>query len=171
MIESEGVVRARRELGNADRVLLIVEDKDFSRDVMAELFDYLHSDIPVTVIRNKIDLSGQPPAIEELDRVTTVSLSAKTGQGMPLLIEHLKQAAGVATIPEGVFTARQRHLDALRRAMDAMREAGHQLQPEPRLELLAEDLRRAQTALNDITGEFTSEDLLGEIFSSFCIGK
>lgn len=170
-IESEGVARAQREIINADHILLIVDDADFSQDLLAELYDYLHAGAPVTVVRNKIDLTGQQCGIEEHDGVTTVSLSAKTGDGMPLLIEHLKQASGVASIPEGVFTARQRHLDALRRALASVEQAGQQLQNIPRLELMAEDLRQAQTALSDITGEYSSEDLLGEIFGSFCIGK
>lgn len=171
VIESEGVARARREFGNADRILLIIEDIDFNQGLLDELYDYLHADIPVTIVRNKIDLTGQPCGIVEHDGVTTVALSAKTGEGMPLLIEHLKQASGVASIPEGVFTARQRHLDALRRALASAEQASLQLHNVPRLELMAEDLRQAQSALSEITGEFSSEDLLGEIFGSFCIGK
>ena len=170
-IESEGVTRAKREIGNADRVLLIVDDAEYSRELLLELYDYLHSDIPVTIIRNKIDLSGNTASINELEGVTHIALSAKTGDGFELLTDHLKRESGLETLPEGVFTARQRHLDALRHARDSVRQAKAHLASQPALDLLAEDLRQAQQALNEITGDFTSDDLLGEIFSSFCIGK
>ena len=99
-----------------------------------------------------------------------LSMSTRTGHGLRLLTEHLKQVTGLATVPEGVFTARQRHLDALRRALVFVQQGRDLLDP-PRPELLAEELRQAQTVLGEITGEFSSEDLLGEIFGSFCIGK
>ena len=169
-IESEGVARARQELSRADRVLLVVDDADFSSDLLADLDDYLHAEVPVTVVRNKIDLTGRNSQIENIDGVDIVSMSTRTGDGLRLLTEHLKQVTGLATVPEGVFTARQRHLDALRRALVFVQQGRNLLDP-PRPELLAEELRQAQTVLGEITGEFTSEDLLGEIFGSFCIGK
>jgi tRNA modification GTPase len=169
-IESEGVARARQELSRADRVLLVVDDADFSSDLLADLDDYLHAEVPVTVVRNKIDLTGRNSQIENIDGVDIVSMSTRTGDGLRLLTEHLKQVTGLATVPEGVFTARQRHLDALRRALVFVQQGRDLLDP-PRPELLAEELRQAQTVLGEITGEFTSEDLLGEIFGSFCIGK
>lgn len=169
-IESEGVARARQELSRADRVLLVVDDADFSSDLLADLDHYLHAEVPVTVVRNKIDLTGRNSQIENIDGVDIVSMSTRTGDGLRLLTEHLKQVTGLATVPEGVFTARQRHLDALRRALVFVQQGRDLLDP-PRPELLAEELRQAQTVLGEITGEFTSEDLLGEIFGSFCIGK
>jgi tRNA modification GTPase len=169
-IESEGVARARQELSRADRVLLVVDDADFSSDLLADLDDYLHAEVPVTVVRNKIDLTGRNSQIENIDGVDIVSMSTRTGDGLHRLTEHLKQVTGLATVPEGVFTARQRHLDALRRALVFVQQGRDLLDP-PRPELLAEELRQAQTVLGEITGEFTSEDLLGEIFGSFCIGK
>ena len=169
-IESEGVARARQELSRADRVLLVVDDADFSSDLLADLDDYLHAEVPVTVVRNKIDQTGRNSQIENIDGVDIVSMSTRTGDGLRLLTEHLKQVTGLATVPEGVFTARQRHLDALRRALVFVQQGRNLLDP-PRPELLAEELRQAQTVLGEITGEFTSEDLLGEIFGSFCIGK
>lgn len=169
-IESEGVARARQELSRADRVLLVVDDADFSSDLLADLDDYLHAEVPVTVVRNKIDLTGRNSQVENNDGVDIVSISTRTGDGLRLLTEHLKQVTGLATVPEGVFTARQRHLDALRRALVFVQQGRALLDP-PYPELLAEELRQAQTVLGEITGEFTSEDLLGEIFGSFCIGK
>ena len=171
VIETEGVARARREMANADRVLLVVDDREYDSGHIEQLEDYLHSDVPLTVIRNKIDLSGRQAGIEEADGVTTVSLSARTGLGMSLLIGHLKQVTGMDAVPEGVFSARQRHLEALRKALESVRNARRQLSGQPMLELAAEDLRQAQQSLGEITGEFSSEDLLGEIFGSFCIGK
>ena len=158
-IESEGVARARQELSRADRVLLVVDDADFSSDLLADLDDYLHAEVPVTVVRNKIDLTGRNSQIENIDGVDIVSMSTRTGDGLRLLTEHLKQVTGLATVPEGVFTARQRHLDALRRALVFVQQGRNLLDP-PRPELLAEELRQAQTVLGEITGEFTSEDFL-----------
>jgi tRNA modification GTPase len=100
-----------------------------------------------------------------------VFLSAKTGEGVALLREHLKTRAGYVSGESGALSARRRHLDALRRAKACVEQAAQTLAETRAFELFAEELRRAQLALGEITGEFTSDDLLGEIFSSFCIGK
>jgi tRNA modification GTPase len=98
-------------------------------------------------------------------------MSARTGEGLDVLRAHLKMCMGYQTLDAGTISARQRHLDALTRARAYTEEAFRQLQERRAGELVAEELRAAQQALNEITGEFTSDDLLGRIFSSFCIGK
>jgi tRNA modification GTPase len=127
-------------------------------------------DTPFTLVRNKIDLTDDRAACTERDLVTVIELSALTGAGFDLLVEHLQSVAGWSPEVAGTFSARRRHLDALehvRRALLAAREA----LGDGSLELVAEELRGAQTALAALTGELTSDDLLGEIFASFCIGK
>jgi len=141
-----------------------------SRDIEAELKE-LPPDIPVTLIFNKIDLTGAHPHVDESLSPPRVFLSAKTGEGMELLRAHLKASAGYSSGESGAFSARRRHLDALRRAKACVEQAAQTLAETRAFELFAEELRRAQLALGEITGEFTSDDLLGEIFSSFCIGK
>ena len=168
-VEQEGVRRAKREMQNADRVLLVV---DGTRGLTLEderILKELPASLPVTLLFNKLDLGGGTPALEELVGHPRISLSAKTGAGMDLLRSHLKAAAGFQQ-GEGGFSARRRHLDALQRARQHLQAAAEQAQVGAG-ELLAEDLRLAQVALSEITGEFTSDDLLGKIFSSFCIGK
>jgi tRNA modification GTPase len=163
-VEAEGVRRARNEIQRADRVLYVV-DAGMRTDL-----DQL-PDAPVTVVFNKIDLSGEPARIDEAADPPQVYLSARTGAGMELLRTHLKSSAGYVNPESGVFAARRRHLDALERARRHTASAADILSGSRAFELFAEDLRLAQRALGEITGEFTSEDLLGEIFGSFCIGK
>lgn len=170
-IESEGVRRAHKELEKADRVLLIVDETEFDEQHRNELLAYIGSDTPVTIIRNKIDLLDKKAVIETTDRYSEILLSVKTGAGVGLLYQHLREVTSSGTMPEGVFTARRRHIEALQKAEKILRIAEEHLSPFVQLELLAEDCRQAQNTLNEITGEFGSEDLLGRIFSSFCIGK
>jgi tRNA modification GTPase len=180
--EAEGVRRARNEIARADRVLYIVdagfaateknsaqEEKD-SAQWAAEL-EQLPAGIPVTLVFNKIDLTGAPARLDETARPPRVFLSARTGSGLELLRSHLKASAGYRESESGAFAARRRHLDALSRARQHVQSAADILNSTRAFELFAEDLRLAQHALGEITGEFTSEDLLGEIFGSFCIGK
>ncbi len=173
VIEQEGIRRARAEMAEADRVLLIIDDSDPEqaghRDPVA-MFHELPPELPVTVAYNKIDLSGRAPGSQpgQSDRI---ALSARTGEGVEALVRHLKQSAGYADGGEARFMARRRHLDALERARAHLDAGTAQLRESRAGELLAEELRLAQQALNEITGEFTSDDLLGRIFSSFCIGK
>ena len=120
---------------------------------------------------NKIDLSGQSPELQEhADGSADLYLSVRNGIGMSLLRQHLKRCMGYVDSEAGLFSARRRHLDALERAHTHLADAESQLTARAG-ELLAEELRLAQQALSEITGEFTSDDLLGRIFSSFCIGK
>jgi len=120
---------------------------------------------------NKIDLTGEPARIDEAAEPPRVFVSARTGAGMELLRAHLKASAGYVNSESGVFAARRRHLDALQRARRHVENAAEILAGTRAFELFAEDLRLAQQALGEITGEFSSDDLLGEIFGSFCIGK
>ncbi len=169
-IEAEGVRRAQREMLRADRVLLIVDDAQPAADNEAELMQQLPPNLPCTRVRNKIDLTGRTPGIVEKNGVTEIALSAKTGEGLELLRQHLKACMGFQPAGEGAFMARRRHLDALRRAQAHVLAARSQARDRAG-ELLAEELRQAQQALSEITGAFTSDDLLGRIFASFCIGK
>ncbi|HEY3644377.1 MAG TPA: GTPase, partial [Gammaproteobacteria bacterium] len=169
-VEQEGVRRAWEQMEKADRVLLVVDAKVGLTDEDRYILESMPRAIPVTVIYNKIDLTGQRPAEDELDGVASVWVSAQYGLGLELLRAHLKRAAGFQQVGEDGFTARRRHLDAMRRAREHLEEAVERVQAKAG-ELLAEELRLAQLCLSEITGEFTSEDLLGRIFSSFCIGK
>ena len=171
VVEAEGVRRALNELDRADRVLYILDHAAAAPlDWRAEIQE-LPPGVPVTLVFNKIDLSGAAPRADESLDPPQVFLSAKTGEGVALLREHLKIRAGYLSGESGALSARRRHLDALRRAQSCVVQAAETLRTTRAFELFAEELRRAQLALGEITGEFTSDDLLGEIFSSFCIGK
>jgi tRNA modification GTPase len=169
-IESEGIRRAREQMERADRVLLVLDDAvGGSQPVDVEKF--LPPNLPRSVIRNKIDLSRRVAGITKISGSVEIALSAKTGAGLDVLRQHLKESMGFQPAGEGTFIARRRHLDAIRRAQAHLAQGKAQLKVSRAGELLAEELRLAQQALSEITGEFTSDDLLGRIFSSFCIGK
>jgi tRNA modification GTPase len=171
-LEAEGVRRAYDAMQRADRVLLIVDDQTETEAGLGELLAGLPSGALVTVVRNKIDLTGRAPGPIEAGphAPPEVALSATSAHGLEALHAHLKTCMGYQTAGEGSFSARRRHLDALQRARTGIRDAGHQLE-HAQFELAAEHLRLAQRALGEITGQFTSDDLLGRIFASFCIGK
>jgi tRNA modification GTPase len=169
-VEQEGVRRALAEIKKADRVLLIVDDQTKTPLGNLLVSDFERPD-SLTVIRNKIDLTGEEPRLYQEDNITVIMLSAKTGAGLALLREHLKTCMGFDSHLEGNFIARRRHLDALQRAEQCLLNGEQQLTTHRAGELLAEDLRAAQHALGEITGEFTPDDLLGKIFANFCIGK
>jgi tRNA modification GTPase len=122
-------------------------------------------------VRNKIDLTGEFAGTRLTEHGPEVSLSAKTGEGIELLREQLRAAAGLQPAGEGNFSARRRHIEALTRAHQHLEQGMLQLGASKAGELLAEELRLAQHALGEITGEFTADDLLGRIFADFCIGK
>jgi tRNA modification GTPase len=175
VVEAEGVRRAVAELARADRVLYILDaaapaSESRASELAAELED-LPKGVPVTLIFNKIDLSGAQANVDESRDPPRVFLSARTGAGLELLRAHLKNRAGYRAGDSGALSARRRHLDALERAKGCVERAAQILSTSRAFELFAEELRRAQLALGEITGEFSSDDLLGEIFSSFCIGK
>jgi tRNA modification GTPase len=132
----------------------------------------LPTDAPCTVVMNKIDRAGGQPRIEERPaRPVRLHISATTGAGLDLLRQHLKDSVGFHPAGEGVLSARARHLDALRRARAHVEEAHRLLTARHAGELVAQELTDAQKALGEITGQVSSEDLLGRIFGSFCIGK
>lgn len=169
-VEQEGVRRAWKEIEKADRILLLVDDTHRDDDHL-QIEDQLPRHIGVTRVFNKIDKSGRSVELMETDSETDIALSAKTGSGMDLLKDHLKQCMGYEQSNEGRFMARRRHIEALENADKHLQIARYNLIELKAGELLAEELRVAQQHLNEITGEFTSDDLLGRIFSSFCIGK
>lgn len=136
-----------------------------------EFMQRLPSHIPVTVIRNKADLTGETLGYSDVSQYSLIRLSARTGNGVDLLREHLKQTMGFSATSEGGFLARRRHLQALEQAAKHLDNGLEQLITYHAGELLAEELRLAQESLSEITGSFTSDDLLGKIFGSFCIGK
>ena len=176
-VEKIGVERALKAIGEADRVLLVVDSTaPEASDPFAlwpEFLDQRPDPAKVTLIRNKADLSGERVALEQCDDGhVTITLSAKGDDaGLQLLRDHLKACMGYEQTAESGFSARRRHLDALRQASEHLEHGRAQLTLAGAGELLAEDLRQAQQALGEITGAFSSDDLLGRIFSSFCIGK
>ena len=171
LVEQEGIRRAWREIETADRVLLVVDSRDGINAEDQAIRARLPASVPLTLILNKIDLSQETPGEQTSDWGPVIKLSAKTGTGLDVLRQHLKTCMGYQTSGEGAFIARRRHLDALRRAAEQLANAQVQLEQYQAGELVAEELRLAQNHLSEITGEFTSDDLLGRIFSSFCIGK
>jgi tRNA modification GTPase len=170
LVEREGIRRAWTEIEAADRILMVVDHQAGLTSEDRALREHLPANTPLTLLYNKIDLSDCEAAIENSPDTTKILLSAKTGAGLDVLREHLKSCMGYRG-GEGTFMARRRHLDALERARTALAQALEQLELFRAGELVAEELRDAQNALSEITGEFSNEDLLTRIFSSFCIGK
>jgi tRNA modification GTPase len=170
-VEAEGIRRARDEMTRAHRLLYVADASATDEIALSAELSALPNDIPVTAVMNKIDLCNIAPRIDTDIQPTRIYLSATTGAGCELLREHLKACMGFNSSEAGEFLARRRHLDALQRTQQHLQTANHNLHTLKAGELCAEELRLAQDALNEITGEFTSEDLLGRIFSSFCIGK
>ena len=169
-VEAQGIARAWKEIEKADRVLLVVDDQSGVSEEDRAIARRLPQNLPLTIVHNKSDLSGRAIGQWDDELGGHVALSAKHGMGIELLKQQLADHMGYHG-GEGVFIARRRHLDALQRARECLSEGQNALSERRAGELLAEDLRQAQHALNAITGEFTSEDLLGRIFSEFCIGK
>ncbi|MCY4274872.1 MAG: tRNA uridine-5-carboxymethylaminomethyl(34) synthesis GTPase MnmE [Gammaproteobacteria bacterium] len=165
-IEAEGVRRAKRVQQEADLVLLVVDD-DATDQVVIERLLASHDRLPVLLVRNKIDLTGRGKSNDSM--VTCISV--KTGKGLSDLKEKIKLLVGYAGDQEGMLMARQRHIDALMRAKTSLNAGIEQLKQHQAGEMLAEDLSLCHRALAEITGDITSDELLGMIFSSFCIGK
>ncbi|WOA53794.1 tRNA uridine-5-carboxymethylaminomethyl(34) synthesis GTPase MnmE [Dickeya solani] len=174
-VERIGIERAWQEIEQADRVLFMVDgtttDAVEPAAIWPEFMARLPHRLPITVVRNKADVTGEPLGIEDVNTYSLIRLSARTGDGIDLLRDHLKQSMGFTSNTEGGFLARRRHLQALEQAAQHLQQGHEQLVGAYAGELLAEELRLAQQSLSEITGEFTSDDLLGRIFSSFCIGK
>jgi tRNA modification GTPase len=192
IVEREGVKRAKLAIDQADQILLIVDQLTHGQDtVSADTVEKLLASLGLigdasagigsllnrtTLVFNKTDLvKDGKTGLDSVDcggiEITVINISAKTGSGVELVREHLKCRAGYNPGTEDVFVARQRHLIALEAAAELVKSAIQNMDAKSPLELLAEDLRLAQKELGAITGEFTSDDLLGEIFSTFCVGK
>ena len=167
-VERMGIARTWSEIGKADVVLLLVDARIGVTKQDLELVERIPLGVKRLFVHNKIDLSGSPPQVQRDQASTGLYLSAKTGAGMDLLRAELLAVAGWQQGAEDLFLARERHLLALREAAQHLARGGEHLD---RPELFAEELRLAQEQLNGITGEFAADDLLGEIFSRFCIGK
>jgi tRNA modification GTPase len=171
-IEEEGIRRAHEAMHSADAVLWLQDSNEPGDGEMddSELDETVPSDVPTTVVRTKIDISGDEPGSPG-DDPSVVNISVVSGQGIDALRERIRQLAGYHNLGEGAFTARRRHIDALQRAERHFAAGQNALQAARAGELLAEELRLAQQDLGEITGAVSSDDLLGRIFSEFCIGK
>ena len=169
-IEAKGIERAWKVIAHADRVLLVIDDQTGANSAVRAIAQRLPPQLPVTYVFNKIDITGTAPGIQE-GRPQRVCISAKTGAGMEDLCRHLTDSVNFHTTGEGGFIARRRHLTALALAAEYLERGQRQLEENSAGELLAQDLLHAQKALGLITGEVTPDDLLGRIFSEFCIGK
>ncbi len=174
-VEQIGIERAWNEIAKADLILFMVdaseEDKLQPHEIWPEFYAKLNVNAKMTVIRNKADLSGEHIGLIDNYAYPVISLSAKQQIGIDTLKDHLKACMGFEQIGEDQIIARKRHLRALESAKHHILEGKEQLESNKAGELLAEELKLAQDELSEITGEFTSDDLLGQIFSSFCIGK
>ncbi len=175
-VERIGVERAIKAIEDADRILLVIDASAANNEPQDSKWPELLSSRPdpakTTLVRNKADITGERPALRvDADGHSIISVSARSGDGLDLLRDHLKHCMGYDQTAESSFSARRRHLDALRQASLHLDHGHAQLTLAGAGELLAEDLRQAQQALGEITGAFSSDDLLGRIFSSFCIGK
>jgi tRNA modification GTPase len=171
LVEEEGIRRAHAEMRRADRVLFVIDAvEDPAARAFAEERARLPAQVPVTLVFNKTDLAAGLPVADTYSGPPRVLLSALTGQGIEALRHHLKEVMGYQSAGEGTVSARTRHLEALARAR-AHTEAAYMQLTENRAGELVAELRGAQQQLSLITGEFTSDDLLGRIFAGFCIGK
>ncbi|HUR42079.1 MAG TPA: tRNA uridine-5-carboxymethylaminomethyl(34) synthesis GTPase MnmE [Verrucomicrobiae bacterium] len=174
-VERIGVERAWQAMAQAELVLFLVDDRAGVTASDKQLLAKLPKSAEVLILRNKSDLAPQPPSIpsshEAAYRGTELQISAKHGAGLDLLKQAIRHAAGLEARNESLFSARTRHVDALRRAREHAAAAAARLAERAHAELAAEDLRLAQDALGEITGAVRTDDLLGRIFSQFCIGK
>ena len=172
VVEEEGIRRAQAEMARADRVLFVIDSvEDPNGRAFVEERPRLPADVPVTLVFNKCDLSSGIPVADTYSGPPRIVISALAGTGIAELRGHLKASVGYQTLDAGTVSARQRHLSSLASARERVDEAARLLSDRRAGELVAEELRLAQQSLGEITGEFTSDDLLGRIFSSFCIGK
>jgi tRNA modification GTPase len=166
-VESEGVRRARDQIGRSDLVLWVY---DATQGCEESALQDIPAGIPVTLIRNKIDLLAADERAQAFG-TDEIAISARTGEGLDRLNQHIKARAGVDSMIEGAFVARRRHLEALERGLSQLESARVALMASTGPEIVAVELASAQKSLGEITGEFTTDDLLERIFASFCIGK
>ena len=171
VVEQEGIRRAWNEIKQADKILYLVDAQAHQSITHDPLFEQLQQAGPATaIVYNKMDLVKNRPSGTQ-DHVDQLAISAKTGEGIEALRSYLKTSAGYQNIGDGGFMARRRHIQALQQSLEHVEQGETQLLKNRAGELLAEELRQAQQCLAQITGEFSADDLLGKIFSSFCIGK
>ncbi|HTL22302.1 MAG TPA: tRNA uridine-5-carboxymethylaminomethyl(34) synthesis GTPase MnmE [Steroidobacteraceae bacterium] len=172
IVEEEGVRRAQAEMQRAERVLFVIDAAaDPEGSALRRERARLPADVPLTLVFNKCDLAPGLTLANDPDGPPRCAISALTGAGLAELRSHLKSCMGYQSVDGGAISARRRHLESLARARTHAEEAERLLTERRAGELVAEELRLAQQALNEITGEFTSDDLLGRIFAGFCIGK
>ncbi len=174
-VERKGIERAEDEIKRADQILFLV-DASKAFDLSADnIFPQGEADFSraenLTFVLNKTDTSAYAGFQAQQSKHPVIEISARTGSGLAELKQHLKKCAGYVSAGEGLFSARRRHISALNQTQDCIALALQQLLTAGAGELIAEDLKQAQQVLGSITGDFTSDDLLGEIFSSFCVGK
>ena len=171
-VEEEGIKRALNAASSADIILWLTEYGQKTGRAEQGLLETIPENVKMIVVRNKIDLADNKNELLEKNKYSTeVFLSAKTGEGVDALVQQLKTIMGLSETSEDSYMARTRHLNALLRTQEFLTKAAQSAEDKISLELLAEDLRMAQESLGTITGSFVADDLLGEIFSSFCIGK
>ena len=174
-VEARGIERAEKEIAKADHILFVIDASkpfDISSDsIWPELNSGFAKYSNLTFVLNKVDVVEDRSYNSTETSHALIEISAKTGAGLSELKNHLKACAGFVNAGEGVFSARRRHISALEKAQEYIQQAQLQMATEEAGELIAEDLKQAQESLGLITGDFSSDDLLGEIFSSFCIGK
>lgn len=173
-VERIGIERAWQEIEKADQIILVADASETRHFIPHEIdpaftkFEQFKEKL--LIVANKVDLTEEPE-LSQSNEYKVLPLSAKTGRGIEELKNTLKDIVGFKQTSEGSFIARRRHLDAVERALEYCENGKQQLEVYHAGELLADELRQAQNALSEITGEFTADDLLGRIFSSFCIGK
>ncbi len=174
-VERKGIERAEDEIKRADQILFLVDGSkafDLSADTIFPQAEAGFSRAKnLTFVLNKTDTPAYAGFQAQQSKHPVIEISAKTGVGLAELKQHLKRCAGYVSAGEGLFSARRRHINALNETQSCIAQALEQLLTTGAGELIAEDLKQAQQVLGSITGDFTSDDLLGEIFSSFCIGK
>ncbi len=169
IVEKEGIRRALKEIEKADRLLYVMDSE--SDEEEKGVINNFSEKVGITIVRNKIDENNLAAGVKEKsEKITEIYLSAKTGEGVDLLKQHLKECMGFKTRVEGKYMARRRHLEAIEAAEQNLASAELNLEYRQG-ELVAEELSLAQNQLAGITGQFSSDDLLGRIFSDFCIGK
>ena len=173
IVEKEGIRRAQEAIAKADQILFVIDANQVDLSLDSTLFFGAELDLnKLILVRNKIDLYQEMPKLEKQKAGYWVaSISAKTGAGIELLRMHLKTSLGFSHATENIFIARQRHLIALEKANEHLAQANFHWKNNTSAELMAEELRLCQAALSGITGAFIADDLLGEIFRQFCIGK
>lgn len=176
-VEQQGIQRALKAIKNADIALLVLEETQQVQDILDGELQHKHGidlkeQTAKIIIRNKVDLAQNPQVLlANNTQNQEIHLSAKTGQGIPDLMQRIADLIGISDNNEDSYMARNRHLEALSKTHRYLEHSVKQLQQQNTLELVAEDLRQAQQALSEITGSFVADDLLAEIFSTFCIGK